>query len=62
MLTGLHAAHVVGGLIPLAVVTVRAFRDRYSPAAFAGVAYTAVYWHFLTAVWLVLFTILKFAS
>ena len=62
MLTGLHAAHVIGGLVPLAVVTVRAFRDRYSPVAFAGVVYTAFYWHFLTAVWLVLFTILMVSS
>ncbi len=58
LLTGLHAAHVVGGLVPLAVVTARAFRGRYSAAAHAGVAYTAVYWHFLSAVWLVLFAIL----
>ncbi len=62
MLTGLHAAHVVGGLIPLTVVTVRAFAGRYSAAAYAGVAYAAVYWHFLAAVWLVLFTVLMLAS
>ncbi len=62
MLTGLHAAHVVGGLIPLTVVTLRAFAGRYSAAAYAGVAYTAVYWHFLAAVWLILFTVLMVAS
>jgi cytochrome c oxidase subunit 3 len=61
MLTGLHAAHVVGGLIPLAVVTARAWAGRYSAAAHAGVAYCAVYWHFLAAVWVVMFGILIFA-
>ncbi|MGD1148674.1 MAG: heme-copper oxidase subunit III [Thermoanaerobaculaceae bacterium] len=61
MLTGLHAAHVVGGLIPLAVVTARAWAGRYSAAAHAGVAYTAVYWHFLTAVWVIMFGILVIA-
>ncbi len=62
LLTGLHAAHVVGGLVPLAVVTARAFQGRYSPVALAGVVYTAVYWHFLTAVWVVLFAILMVSS
>jgi cytochrome c oxidase subunit 3 len=58
MLTGLHAAHVVGGVIPLAVVTARAWRRRYSAAFHPGVQYCGVYWHFLAAVWLVLFTLL----
>jgi len=62
MLTGLHAAHVIGGLIPLAVVTARAFRGHYSAAAYSGVAYCAVYWHFLDAVWVILFAVLMLAS
>ncbi len=62
MLTGLHAAHVVGGLVPLSVVTARAFKGRYSAASHAGLVYTAVYWHFLDAVWLVLFAVLMLAS
>jgi cytochrome c oxidase subunit 3 len=62
MLTGLHAAHVVGGVIPLAIVTARAFQGRYSPGGHAGVAYAAVYWHFLAAVWLVLFAVLMISS
>jgi len=62
MLTGLHAAHVVGGLVPLAVITMRAFAGRYSAAAHEGVAYTAVYWHFLGGVWVILFAVLMLAS
>lgn len=58
MLTGLHAAHVVGGLVPLAIVTARAWAGRYTAVAHAGVAYCAVYWHFLAAVWIVMFGIL----
>ena len=58
MLTGLHAAHVVGGVIPLAVVTVGAWRGRYSAAFHPGVEYCAIYWHFLAVVWVVLFTLL----
>jgi len=58
MLTGLHAAHVVGGVIPLGVVTVRAFRGRSSSVLRPGVEYCAIYWHFLAVVWVVLFTLL----
>lgn len=58
MLTGLHALHVVGGLILLAYVTVRAHQGRYSPASHAPLAHCATYWHYLDAVWLVLFTVL----
>ena len=50
--TGLHAAHVIGGLVVWAVTVARlrsnADRTRRS------VALCATYWHFLLAVWLVL--------
>lgn len=58
VLTGLHAAHVVGGLVPMSIVAVNAHRGRYTPEHHAGVLYCATYWHFLDAVWLVLFATL----
>jgi cytochrome c oxidase subunit 3 len=58
MLTGLHVLHVLGGLLPLGIVTRRAFGGSYSPTARAGVDYCRMYWHFLGAVWLVLFILL----
>ena len=57
-LTGLHAVHVIGGLIPLGVVTARAFAGRYDASRHAGIEYTAIYWHFLDVVWLVMFAVL----
>lgn len=51
-LTGLHAAHVIGGLICLIVVTKRAFSGQYSERWHPGVRYNAIYWHFLFVVWL----------
>jgi len=53
MLTGLHAAHVVGGLILLAVILRKAVIGAYSPAWHPGVEYVALYWHFLGVVWVV---------
>jgi len=58
MLTGLHAAHVVAGLILLVVVGLRASRGRYGSGHYAGITYAAMYWHFLGAVWVVLFAVL----
>lgn len=58
MLTGLHAAHVIGGLVPLVVVASRAAKGRYGSGWHPGVLYSAMYWHFLDGVWLVLFTVL----
>jgi len=55
VLTGVHALHVLGGLIPLVMVTHRALRDGYSARFHPGVQYVAMYWHFLDAVWIVLF-------
>ncbi|MFB3908673.1 MAG: heme-copper oxidase subunit III [Candidatus Eisenbacteria bacterium] len=57
--TGLHAAHVLGGLIALGIVTRRALRGRYGSLAYDGVAFTRMYWHYLAAVWLVLFALLE---
>ncbi|MEE8154732.1 MAG: heme-copper oxidase subunit III [Phycisphaerales bacterium] len=58
VLTGTHALHVIGGLMPLAIVTLRAARGRYSPSFHPGVRYCTMYWHFLDGVWLVLFATL----
>jgi len=58
VLTGLHALHVLGGLIALAVVALRAHRGAYSWAEHTAVRATAVYWHFLGAVWLTIYATL----
>jgi heme/copper-type cytochrome/quinol oxidase subunit 3 len=57
MLTGLHAAHVLGGLVPLVMITVAAYRGMYGRKKNAAVRYTAVYWHFLDAVWCAIFVV-----
>jgi cytochrome c oxidase subunit 3 len=58
VLTGLHALHVLGGLVPLIVVTVNAFYGRYSSFFHTGVKLCAIYWHFLGIVWVLLFTVI----
>ncbi|MBW7937526.1 MAG: heme-copper oxidase subunit III [Candidatus Omnitrophica bacterium] len=60
-LTGLHAAHVIGGLILLSVVCYKAFKGNYGSQYHPGITYSAMYWHFLDVVWVVLFVSLKFS-
>ncbi|BAL22528.1 cytochrome c oxidase subunit 3 [Azoarcus sp. KH32C] len=58
LLTGLHGLHLAGGLVAWARVTLRAWRAPPSAGADPAVALCARYWHFLLAVWLVLFALL----
>ena len=60
ILTFLHALHVVGGLVPLILVTLRARRHRYTAADNEGVHLMAMYWHFLALVWLAILAVLSF--
>jgi cytochrome c oxidase subunit III len=62
MLTGLHAAHVVGGFIPLGIVVARAHRRRYSSSEHEGLRLCRQYWDYLFVVWLVLLTALLLAT
>jgi cytochrome c oxidase subunit III len=61
MLAVLHALHVIGGLVPLGVITRAALRGCYSAEAHAPVRHLALYWHFLDAVWLIVFITLLVA-
>ena len=71
VLTSLHAAHVIGGIIPLGLMTLKRFRNPRtmdSPrdanlgssggTGGKGFWYAAVYWHFLGCVWIVLFLVM----
>jgi cytochrome c oxidase subunit 3 len=54
-LTGLHGAHVLIGLLLLLFVTIRSFRGHYTPEEHRGVEVPGIYWHFVDAMWLVVF-------
>ncbi|HET7586276.1 MAG TPA: cytochrome c oxidase subunit 3 [Gemmatimonadaceae bacterium] len=55
-ITGFHGAHVAVGIIMLATTLVRAWRGHFAPTRRVGVTVTAIYWHFVDVVWLVVFT------
>jgi heme/copper-type cytochrome/quinol oxidase subunit 3 len=55
-ITGFHGAHVFVGLIMLVFVLVRALRGHFATGRHEAVTNAAMYWHFVDAVWLVVFT------
>jgi cytochrome c oxidase subunit 3 len=62
-LTGFHAAHVAAGILVLLVATARVWRTRGANESDQGGTPVSLaesgtyYWHFVDAVWLVLFTL-----
>jgi cytochrome c oxidase subunit III len=62
VLTGMHALHVIGGLVAIVWVLGRWHR----PAAFAqrrgSVAFVAMYWHFLGIAWVAFYLLLWWAG
>jgi len=56
-LVGLHAFHVTVGLIMLSLVAIFGFIDRVGVSQSDRVAVLSMYWHFVDAVWVVVFTV-----
>jgi cytochrome c oxidase subunit III len=56
-LVGLHAFHVTAGLIMLTVVLIFGLAGQVHEDQFRRVDVLAMYWHFVDAVWVVVFTV-----
>ena len=56
-LVGLHAFHVTAGLVMLTIVLIFAFAGRVHEDQSRRVGVLALYWHFVDAVWVVVFTV-----
>jgi cytochrome c oxidase subunit 3 len=56
-LVGLHGFHVTAGLIMLGVVLLLGLAGRVGPEQSARVEVLSLYWHFVDAVWIVVFTV-----
>lgn len=60
ILSGLHVAHLLGGLIWLAVLFFKARAGRYSAQEHLQVDLGSIYWHFLDILWIYLYLFLLF--
>jgi cytochrome c oxidase subunit 3/cytochrome o ubiquinol oxidase subunit 3 len=56
-LVGLHAFHVTAGLMMLTIVLLFGLAGRVGPEQSARVDVLSLYWHFVDAVWVVVFTV-----
>jgi cytochrome c oxidase subunit 3/cytochrome o ubiquinol oxidase subunit 3 len=56
-LVGLHALHVTGGVTIMVIVLRLALGRQVTSANRAGVGLVGWYWHFVDAVWVVVFTV-----
>ncbi len=59
--TGFHMAHVLLGLLMLAVLFVWTLLGYFDERRYAAVSTGALYWHFVTAVWIAVFLALYVA-
>lgn len=56
-LVGLHASHVTVGLIALAIVMIFSLMGKLKPEHSERAEVLSLYWHFVDAVWVVVFTV-----
>lgn len=61
-LVGLHATHVIVGLIALSLVMVFTLLGRVEQRHAERIQVLALYWHFVDAVWVVVFTVVYIAG
>jgi cytochrome c oxidase subunit 3 len=54
-MTGFHGAHVLGGVVGLAVILSRGLAGQFSAKHHVAVEAVSAYWHFVDVVWVALF-------
>ncbi len=58
MMTGVHALHMVVGIILMLIILRMAWKGKFTPEYFAPVEISGLYWHFVDIVWIFLFPLL----
>ena len=54
-ISGLHGVHVLGGVVALVVITIRALNSSTRSYSTVPLEIAATYWHFVDALWIYLF-------
>jgi cytochrome c oxidase subunit 3 len=61
-MTGLHGLHVVGGMVVIGWLILKARQGIFGPDRFAAVDFVGLYWHLVDLVWIFLFPLLYLIS
>jgi cytochrome c oxidase subunit 3 len=59
IIIGLHALHVLGGVVVLLVIFFRAYRLKIKSYNAVPIEVAAIYWHFVDVLWIYLFIFLQ---
>lgn len=54
VIVGLHAAHVIGGIVALIVMSLKAFSNKIRNYSVVPVELVSTYWHFVDILWIYL--------
>lgn len=57
-MTGLHAIHMIIGILVMSILAFLAWRRRFSSESYTPVELAGLYWHFVDIVWIFLFPML----
>lgn len=57
-MTGLHAIHILGGIIALAWIFYRSLAAHWRPEYFGPVDFVGLYWHLVDLIWIYLFPLM----
>lgn len=55
IISGLHIAHLIGGIVALSITLFNGFREKYKPKNLLGLQLCSIYWHFMDAIWIYLY-------
>ena len=58
MMTGIHAIHIVIGIIAIGFLTFFASRDKYSSVYYTPVENVGLYWHIVDIIWIFVFPLM----
>ena len=62
VITGVHMLHVLGGVVALLVMFVRAYNNRRKNYSSVPIEVVSIYWHFVDGLWIYLFIFYNWVS
>ena len=58
MMTGIHAIHIIIGIIAISILAVKARRGKYSSVWYTPVENVGLYWHIVDIIWIFVFPLM----
>ena len=62
VITGVHMLHVIGGVVVLIVMFIKAFKSSSKSYSSVAIEVASTYWHFVDAIWIYLFIFFNVVS